>query len=115
MQLFQKLLIAPAALGLLAPLSANASEVTMNDFVKKDKLAITNSRIDGLEARLNDFEAGSFSDTTTLTGQASMGIGAVSDSLQIKSGVAFAMPDDEDEGIFFNDQTAVGAEATFKF
>ena len=44
-----------------------------------------------------------------------MGIGAVSDSLQIKSGVAFAMPDDEDEGIFFNDQTAVGAEATFKF
>ena len=32
MKLFQKILIAPAALGLLTPISATASEVTMNDF-----------------------------------------------------------------------------------
>ena len=81
MKLFQKLLIAPAALGLLAPLSANASEVTISDFATKENLAITNSRIDGLEARLNNFEAGSFSDTTTLSGEASFRIGAVDESV----------------------------------
>ena len=81
LKLFQKLLIAPAALGLLAPLSANASEVTISDFATKENLAITNSRIDGLEARLNNFEAGSFSDTTTLSGEASFRIGAVDESV----------------------------------
>ena len=81
MKLFQKLLIAPAALGLLAPLSANASEVTISDFATKENLAITNSRIDGLEARLNNFEAGSFSDTTTLSGEASFRIGALDESV----------------------------------
>ena len=39
----------------------------------------------------------------------------VNDSLEVRSGFSFGMPDDEDEGIFFNDQTAFGAEATFKF
>ena len=78
MKLFQKFLIAPAALGFLTPLFA--SEVTISDFATKEDLAITNSRIDSLETRLNNFEAGSFSDTTTLTGEASFRIGAVSDS-----------------------------------
>jgi len=59
------LLVAPATLGLLAPLSATANEVTINDFNPAEELAITNSRVDGLEARLNNFEAGSFSETTT--------------------------------------------------
>ena len=31
MKLFQQLLLAPAALGLLAPLAANAAEVNIND------------------------------------------------------------------------------------
>ena len=31
MKLFKSLLVAPAALGLLAPLSANASEVNLNE------------------------------------------------------------------------------------
>ena len=38
----------------------------------------------------------------------------VNDSLEITTGIAFAMPDDEGD-FFFNDQTAVGAEAIFKF
>ncbi len=46
MKLFQKLLIAPAALGLLAPLSASASEVTMSDFVAAQELAVTSTRIE---------------------------------------------------------------------
>ena len=65
MKLFKSLLVAPATLGLLAPMSATANEVTINDFNPAEELAITNSRVDGLEARLNNFEAGSFSETTT--------------------------------------------------
>ena len=65
MKLFKSLLVAPATLGLLAPMAATANEVTINDFNPAEELAITNSRVDGLEARLNNFEAGSFSETTT--------------------------------------------------
>ena len=71
MKLFQKLLIAPAALGLLAPLSASASEVTMSDFVAAQELAATSKRIKGSKAKLNNFEASSFSETTTMSGSAS--------------------------------------------
>jgi len=65
MKLFKSLLVAPATLGLLAPIAATANEVTINDFNPAEELAITNSRVDGLEARLNNFEAGSFSETTS--------------------------------------------------
>ena len=65
MKLFKSLLVAPATLGLLAPIAATANEVTINDFNPAEELAITNSRVDVLEARLNNFEAGSFSETTT--------------------------------------------------
>merc|ERR1711912_33587 len=65
MKLFKSLLVAPATLGLLAPIAATASEVTMSDFNAAEEIAVTNSRIDGLEARFNNLEAGSFSETTT--------------------------------------------------
>ena len=65
MKLFKSLLVAPATLGLLAPMSASANEVTINDFNAAEEIAVTNSRIDGLEARFNNLEAGSFSETTT--------------------------------------------------
>ena len=65
MKLFKSLLVAPATLGLLAPIAATANEVTISDFNPAEEIAITNSRVDGLEARLNNFEAGSFSETTT--------------------------------------------------
>jgi len=91
MKLFKSLLVAPAALGLLAPMSVTANELNYNDvsnyssskevksineFTSAD-LAVTNSRVDGLEARLNNFEAGSFSDTTTATFTADMVLGAI--------------------------------------
>ena len=93
MKLFKSLLVAPAALGLLAPMSATANNINLTDvseyssseevqsiseFTPAD-LAVTNSRVDGLEARLNDFEAGGFSDTTTASFSADFGIGAVDD------------------------------------
>ena len=48
MKLFQKLLLAPATLSLIAPFAATANEVTISDFAPAEELAITNSRVDGL-------------------------------------------------------------------
>ena len=77
MKLFKSLLVAPATLGLLAPLSATANEVTINDFNPAEELAVTNSRVDGLEARLNNFEAGGFSETTTASFSVDAVIGSI--------------------------------------
>ena len=79
MKLFKSLLVAPATLGLLAPIAATANEVTINDFNPAEELAITNSRVDGLEARLNNIEAGSFSETTTASFGLDMYLGALDD------------------------------------
>ena len=75
MKLFKSLLVAPATLGLLAPVAATANEVTVNDFNPAEELAITNSRVDGLEAKLNNIEAGSFSETTTASFSTNMYLG----------------------------------------
>jgi len=91
MKLFKSLLVAPATLGLLAPLSATANEVTISDFTPAEELAITNSRVDGLEARMNDFEAGSFSETTTASFSADFAIGAVDGT-----GVSTFVPDGDE-------------------
>ena len=77
MKLFKSLLVAPASLGLLAPMTATANEVTINDFNAAEEIAVTNSRVDGLEARLNNFEAGSFSETTTASFSVDAVLGAV--------------------------------------
>ena len=89
MKLFKSLLVAPATLGLLAPMSATANEVTINDFNPAEELAVTNSRVDGLEARLNNFEAGSFSTTTTASFGADFVIGAVDGAGYLKEAVTF--------------------------
>ena len=80
MKLFKSLLVAPATLGLLAPLSATANDINLtgvsnyssseeiesiSEFNPAKELAVTNSRVDGIEARLNNYEAGSFSETTS--------------------------------------------------
>ena len=95
MKLFKSLLVAPAALGLLAPMSVTANELnitdvsdyssskeakSINDFDPAKELAVTNSRVDGLEARFNEFEAGAFSDTTYASFSADFVIGAVDGS-----------------------------------
>ena len=58
-------------------MSATANEVTISDFTPAEQLAITNSRVDGLEARLNNIEAGSFSATTTASFSADFAVGFV--------------------------------------
>merc|ERR1711991_331789 len=77
MKLFKSLLVAPTSLGLLAPIAATANEVTINDFNAAEEIAVTNSRVDGLEARFNNFEAGSFSETTTASFSVDTVLGAI--------------------------------------
>ena len=98
MKLFQKLLVASTAFGLLTPIAAQATEaVNLEDMdsysrssskVKKfdsntfanqisDDIATLNGRVDGIEARQNNFEAGSFSSTTSMDGKAVFAVGGV--------------------------------------
>ena len=59
------------------------------------ELAIMKGRVDGLEARVNTIEAGSFSDTATVSFKAQMAIGAV-DGKGLSSGIT-----DGDEAVNF--------------
>ena len=98
MKLFHKLLVASTGLGVFTPMAAQASEAinleAMNSYRRgeskakrfdnktfinevSEDLAKIKGRVDGLEAKQNEFEAGSFSDTTTLDGKAIFTMGAV--------------------------------------
>ena len=91
MKLFKSLLVAPATLGLLAPMTASANEVTINDFNAAEEIAVTNSRVDGLEARFNNLEAGSFSETTTASFGVDFLVGAVDGATSEKTEFAYQM------------------------
>ena len=114
MKLFKSLLVAPATLGLLAPLSVTANELNLNDvsgyssseeiqnineFNAAEELAVTNSRVDGLEARFNNFEAGSFSETTTASFGVDMVVGAEDGATS--------------EAVGFGYQMGIGLETSF--
>ena len=89
MKLFKSLLVAPAALGLLAPISANANEVNLNDisnYSDIESVELTNSfdKKGPIESSLLaggeglvDMHDGSFSTTTTASFGADFVIGAV--------------------------------------
>ena len=97
MKLFQQMLVASAAMSLVAPLAVQASDTFNLDglnsyatskkssprfdnktFVNEvnEELATLKDRVDGLELKQNKFEAGSFSDTTTMDGKAIFTLGA---------------------------------------
>ena len=88
------MLVAGASLSLITPLVAQASDVNieeMNSYSRSSKsskkqfdsktfsneLANANEKADGIEVRQNNFEAGSFSSTTTMDGKAVFAVGAV--------------------------------------
>jgi len=99
MKLFQQMLVAGASLSLIAPIAAQASDVVnleeMSSYSRSTKkissridsstftnkisedLANLKGRVDGLEVKQSEFEAGSFTDTTTMDGKAIMWIGGV--------------------------------------
>ena len=64
---FEAASIVNSCLGDVAEVS-NIERTLINEF--SSELALLRGRIDGIEARMNEFEAGSFSDTTTLDGKA---------------------------------------------
>merc|ERR1712146_866740 len=99
MKLFKSLLVAPATLGLLAPMTATANDVTINDFNAAEEIAVTNSRVDGLEARFNNLEAGSFSETTTASFGVDFVVGAVDGA--------------DNEAATFDYQMGIGLETSF--
>ena len=99
MKLFQKLLLAPTAIGLFAPIAASASEANLKDVssysqsdieISQDSfksLSSNNPLLAGGEglnqASNNDFDTDSFSSTTTLDGKAVFVFGAVDGNLDL--------------------------------
>ena len=92
------MLVAGASLSLLAPVASQASDVVnieeMDSYARSqsnssridsktfinevsEDIAILKGRVDGLEAQQNEYEAGAFSETTSMDGKAVFGIGAV--------------------------------------
>jgi len=91
MKLFQRLLVAPAALGLLAPISANATEFNLNEisnYSDVDSIDFANSfnADESVETKLLAGGEGlieygdDFSETTTATFSADFGIGSYSEN-----------------------------------
>jgi hypothetical protein len=99
MKLFQKLLVASTAMSLITPLAAQASDTVnleeMNSYANSNSkvqrfdnktfinevsedIANLKGRLDGLEVKQKEFEAGGFSDTTTLDGKVNFTVGALS-------------------------------------
>jgi len=93
MKLFQSLLVAPAALGLLAPITANANEVNLNEIsnysnvedievvnVFNNDISAESTLLAGGEGLMDDHDHGhedSFSSTTSASFSVDMAIGAV--------------------------------------
>jgi len=98
MKLFQQMLVAGASLSLLAPVASQASDVVnieeMNSYARSqskssrldsktfinevsEDIAILKGRIDGLEVKQKEFEAGGFSDTTVMDQKVVFDLGAM--------------------------------------
>ena len=76
MKLFKSLLVAPATLGLLAPMSAMANEITINDF---NPVIEETTLLAGGEGLVDEpSHDGGFSETTTASFSADFAIGSVS-------------------------------------
>ena len=112
MKLFQQLLVAPAALGLLAPLSASASEVNLD--------AISNYSENNLEIDANSFKQKS-SNNTLLSGgeglvEGSDFTGSFSETTTASFGVDFlvgAVDGASNEKTTFDYQMGIGLETSF--
>ena len=123
MKLFQRLLVAPAALGLLSPLAANATEVNLNEIANYSDLEniefsnpfdndqLTNndsSLLAGGEGLVdtNSYD-GSFSETTTASFSADFAVGYV-DGLGLSTGVT-----DGNEDLEFNYSFQIDLNTSF--
>ena len=113
MKLFQQLLIAPAALGLLAPLSASASEVNLD--------AISNYSKDNLELDANSFQQKSLNNTLLSGGEglveSSDYVGGFSETTTASFGADFLVGavdgSSVTEAATFSYQMGIGLETSF--
>ena len=81
---FEAASIVNSCLGDVAEVS-NIERSLIDEF--SSELALLRGRIDGIEARMNEFEAGSFSDTTTLDGKAVFLLSAIDNASVLDSKV----------------------------
>ena len=78
MKLFKSLLVAPATLGLLAPLAASANEITVNDFIPAEEVSNISPLLAGGEGLVDDNSYdGGFSETTSASFSVDASIGAI--------------------------------------
>ena len=112
MKLFQQLLVAPAALGLLAPLSASASEINLD--------AISNYSEGNLEIDANSFKQKSPNNTLLSGGEglvdSSDSTGGFSETTTASFGVDFlvgAVEGGTPEATAFSYQMGIGLETSF--
>ena len=113
MKLFQQLLVAPAALGLLIPLSANASDVNLD--------AISSYSEDNLEIDSNLFKQNITSDNTLLSGgeglvESDDFSGGFSETTTASFGVDMVVGAEDgaaSEAVAFGYQMGIGLETSF--
>ena len=127
MKLFQRLLVAPAALGLLAPVVANANEVNLNEIANYsdiESIEFSNS-FNNDESNINPLLAGgeglvddqdhspedSFSSTTTMEGSASFLIGAADGGTSETVQTSYVWDIDLDTSFTGDDKLEVGIAA----
>ena len=112
MKLFKSLLVAPATLGLLAPISANATEVNLNEIANYSDIesiefansfnnddSKLNPLLAGGEGLVDDSYDGSFSETTTASFSADFLIGATDTSSTETTATGLATDNDLDDAV----------------
>ena len=123
MKLFQRLLVAPAALGLMAPVVANANEVNLNEIANySDIESIEIKSFDNNESNLNpllaggeglmdDHDSDSFSTTTSASFSVDMAIGAVDGNTTETVGTAYGYQIDLSTSFTGEDALSVSLDA----
>jgi len=78
MKLFKSLLVAPATLGLLAPMSATANEITLDDFSPVEEISNFSPLLAGGEGLVDDHSHdGGFSETTSASFSVDAALGSI--------------------------------------
>ena len=119
MKLFQKMLVAGASVSLLAPIAAQASDVMKLNPSTLDSSSFTNNQVedienlksivkelqskidelDGLQPNQSEFEAGSFSTTTSMDGKAIFWVGGIDGINDIDDDEDGSLADEPTDGV----------------
>ena len=119
MKLFQKMLVAGASVSLLAPIAAQASDVMNLNPSTLDSSTFTNNHVedianlkslvkelqskieelDGLQSNQSEFEAGSFSTTTSMDGKAIFWVGGIDGISDIDDDEDGSLADEPTDGV----------------